>query len=584
MSLIKNIQKNILFKFFSSVKLAIPLMFTIAAAVSYGTIVESTYNADYAKIAVYNSWWFHGLLYLLGLNIFIAMLSRFPWKKHHLGFVITHIGMTTLLIGSWITYKHGIDGSMQVREGSSSAKVFLSEKIVEFSSNQSFKKSIFPSSISKLGRGELDKVNEKLNAPFKIVEFVPFIDLESYLANQFSPGVKIDLGLKSQFFDQNISLHTVDKNQLSLGPALLKIVSEEEYNSKDTKTEVKKSVVAAAKDHIKIFDTKENKLIAEIDIAKLINNSKTINGVKIELVQTFTRAAVEGKKITNNGSKENPAVEINLKSNNKSMREVLFSRFPSFSINTEPTFGLKFEYISSAAVQNPIPKEVKSQNIVQIAILDKDSKKIGLKLIKNDKTVLKKEVKEFETVQTPWMGMEISLKGLNELVETEDKIIPIAAPKKSDNLPPGAIQIEYNGDERDWVIEGQVKSFFINDKPLNVYFGKNQISLPFQIQLEDFHKKTYPGTDNAISFESDVLINGIGNLIKISMNEPLKHAGFTVYQASYITEPNQPAISVFSINKDPGRFWKYLGSLIMSAGIIIYTLMKSSYYRKWSAK
>jgi hypothetical protein len=34
------------------------------------------------------------------------------------------------------------------------------------------------------------------------------------------------------------------------------------------------------------------------------------------------------------------------------------------------------------------------------------------------------------------------------------------------------------------------------------------------------------------------------------------------------------------VNKDPGRFWKYLGSIILAIGVILYTLMKSRLYRK----
>lgn len=53
------------------------------------------------------------------------------------------------------------------------------------------------------------------------------------------------------------------------------------------------------------------------------------------------------------------------------------------------------------------------------------------------------------------------------------------------------------------------------------------------------------------------------------MNEPLKYAGFTFYQASFQDGPQgQPIASILSVNKDPGRWIKYLGSLILSLGVV----------------
>jgi len=54
------------------------------------------------------------------------------------------------------------------------------------------------------------------------------------------------------------------------------------------------------------------------------------------------------------------------------------------------------------------------------------------------------------------------------------------------------------------------------------------------------------------------------------MNEPLKFGGYTFYQASYNQDERtgEPTATVLSVNYDPGRWIKYLGSLILSVGII----------------
>ncbi len=56
----------------------------------------------------------------------------------------------------------------------------------------------------------------------------------------------------------------------------------------------------------------------------------------------------------------------------------------------------------------------------------------------------------------------------------------------------------------------------------------------------------------------------------ISMNEPMKYAGYTFYQASFEKDEKtgEPVASVFSVNRDPGRWIKYFGSIILSVGIV----------------
>ncbi|MGZ3690187.1 MAG: cytochrome c biogenesis protein ResB, partial [Pseudobdellovibrio sp.] len=118
-----------------------------------------------------------------------------------------------------------------------------------------------------------------------------------------------------------------------------------------------------------------------------------------------------------------------------------------------------------------------------------------------------------------------------------------------------------------------------NGKNFVVYFGREFVELPFDINLQKFTKYDYPGTTTAMSYESVVTIGKAGVTKLISMNEPLKQAGFTVYQASYVMNPGEPPMSVFSVNQDPGRLPKYIGSLILAIGIIVFTFMRSSVYR-----
>ena len=135
MCLMKDVLKK-LFKFLSSVKLAIPIMLILLVCSVIGTLYESQFNAEYAALKVYKTPWFLAILLLLWINILFAALSRLPWKKRHIGFLITHLGMLTLLFGSFLTMIWGIDGSMQVYEGDQSNLVFLSQNVLEVDGQQ----------------------------------------------------------------------------------------------------------------------------------------------------------------------------------------------------------------------------------------------------------------------------------------------------------------------------------------------------------------------------------------------------------------------------------------------------------------
>ena len=117
LKIIRKLQNNPIFLFFSSVKTAIALLLILALVVAIGTIIESRYNAEYAQLLVYNTNWFRFLIFLIGLLILNATIARIPWKKRHRGFLVTHLGMLLILFGAYITSTQGIDGYLRVTEG-----------------------------------------------------------------------------------------------------------------------------------------------------------------------------------------------------------------------------------------------------------------------------------------------------------------------------------------------------------------------------------------------------------------------------------------------------------------------------------
>lgn len=135
-----------------------------------------------------------------------------------------------------------------------------------------------------------------------------------------------------------------------------------------------------------------------------------------------------------------------------------------------------------------------------------------------------------------------------------------------------AVKIVFAGREH-WVLLNDMVKLFTDNAVYLVTYGNRRVDIGFPVKLKSFNVSRYQGTMRAMAYESVVEIPEVGEHL-ISMNEPLKHKKLTIYQASFQEENGQPVASIFSVNHDPGRFLKYLGSLVMCLGIILLMWFK----------
>src|SRR5207249_3566657 len=99
-------------RWLGSLQVAVVLLLLFALVLFLGTLVESWYDARVAAQLVYQTWWFVALLGLLGINIFCAAAKKWPWKRYQIGFLITHVGLLTLVTGGILTSLGGTSGQM----------------------------------------------------------------------------------------------------------------------------------------------------------------------------------------------------------------------------------------------------------------------------------------------------------------------------------------------------------------------------------------------------------------------------------------------------------------------------------------
>lgn len=214
-----------------------------------------------------------------------------------------------------------------------------------------------------------------------------------------------------------------------------------------------------------------------------------------------------------------------------------------------------------------VPAAFQPQNEIYITPFDGNFVKYTIFHKTSAKPFKTGKLKIGEVVSTGWMGLELRLLDYLPLAEEEYDVVKMERPTP---LTTAAIRIRHRQKDR-WVALNDIVKLFGDSSAFLFSYGNRRLNLGFDLHLKKFEVQHYQGTMRAMEYSSQVeAISGDQNVQStISMNEPLKFKGYTIYQASFQEdESGQPTASVFSINQDPGRWVKYFGSIILSFGII----------------
>jgi hypothetical protein len=183
------------------------------------------------------------------------------------------------------------------------------------------------------------------------------------------------------------------------------------------------------------------------------------------------------------------------------------------------------------------------------------------------------KIKIGSVIQTPWMGLEVRILDYVFKARQDWDVTALEYPNA---LTTSAVEFIFNG-KSEWLLLNDTVKIFTENVAYIVAYHNRQIPLDFSMQLDKFEIQNYQGTNKAKEYSSRVTVlkgekDRPVNVASehISMNEPMKYDGYTFYQASFEKDErtDEPTSSIFSVNRDPGRWIKYLGSIIFSLGIV----------------
>ena len=455
---------DVIFRFLSSLRLAVISIIGLSASLAAATVIESLYDTPTGKYWVYNSWWFRGLLLMLGTNILCVALSRYPWKKHHGPFLTAHVGIMTLLIGAWITDQYGLDGHIRLNEGESSSQVELDDPKLLISDGDS-----------------LTAHAVKWTPPG--AKFSP-MDLPKF-------DLKVDQYIT--FADPSVSFIPAETDDRTALPAVQLIV--------------KGGPMKITQEYwMWLGDPSWSMLQA--GPAFLLFTGLDSKGGRLPHAPEQAFKVVPGR--------------------------------PQLDLKVQENGDLLYRAVASSG-------EMKS-------------------------AVLKAGEIEGKVIEPGWKG-GVTLTVAKWIPRAANKVTYV--PSKTQygtNAPSSAVHVVAGkggpGSEM-WLGLGDRAVLRVAGRDIGLGYMNQKVAIPFAVRLEHFNIDYWDGTRDPKSYASKVSVLDpkiTRANMDISMNEPLEHGGITFYQASYENGDPRPTVSIFSVNRDPGRAAKYWGSILLVLG------------------
>jgi hypothetical protein len=629
-------QRNPVFEFFASLKLAVVLLAVLIIAAIAGTIYESSFDAKVARTYVYGAPWFNLWLVLLGANLAVSAFSRWPWRKHHLAFLITHLGIITLLIGSLIGRIWGVEGTVTLFKGEPPTnRLLVDQRQLRVHDVDGIVKG-FPAEFLHHPPNPQRPRNLGFlasGAHLQIVDYAPAIEGKpnpTAVTDGGAPALHFTMStaMMNQHLDSWLLADDPQHGNFSMGLANIELKrgtapdlgrdgspsgppSESKTNPKDQEVDLEESIFAFSKapeDQIgrvakggttgaKIrLEAPKNgnsgRLVislgeeeATFDVAENLAREVAIEGTPftLKINNYWPDFRIEnGKPGSLSDQPNNPAVLVTIRGKG----------IPAAETTSNPHGGAEMPATGGPPTM-PAPGE-QAPNHLALFIADDGAVTYELASRKTGKSSGKLELNK--PLPTGWADWQLNL----------DKVMPHAqqwvdfTPVKSDktstpsataDLPDGVrVRLQQNGETLEqWVPAGWQVTMPTSPKQIFIAYGWKAVSLPIALELLDFEVKRNEGSDSPAGFKSTLRIftaSGETATGSCWMNNPFSFPGewwrtwtgwtYKISQASW--NPENLGQSTVQILRDPGWLLKWVGSLLVVVGVFMMFYLQP--YRK----
>ena len=573
--------------FLGSIQWAGILLTTIAVACAVATIMESKWSTNHAKNYIYHAPWFHVWLICLCINLFCVTITRLPWKRKHYGFVITHFGIIILLFGAMVGSWFGFEAFANLKKGEE--PIFRltqneSVMIVQSPKDQNFYSIPLPV--------ETLKLSEKKPRIFTIPDSNLFLRVDAHSAQLDRVPKLVPSSEPGAAYGSILELSSPMAGQKSTFPFIA-------ATAEPQITEFFQMARIVWVNDLVPFEKKmnqwsETQMVFE-KIQPIISNTSGLFSGYLFRVE----------------SDENKALFISLKTpKGKQERIALGTKFPqkidlgSSKIQATvngywPDFEIKEGRPStkSNSPENPAilirlegKQSIDSRPYLVVAPLDDQN--LRFSLIRNGASYAKGKLTVGVPVSTGWGPWMVEVKHIVVKSLLQYQIEPQAEP--GPNLTPG-VRVQLLDPEKKplnepkWILSGETETMAISStQVIQLAFGLKTRPIDFGVQLNHFEVPRDEGSDTPAGFISTVWFYDSNRRVvredHAEMNYPATYPGgfwrsvvgmnYKFSQASW--NPENLGESTLQVLFDPGWPLKWIGSLMISFGIITMFYFKDS--------
>ncbi len=555
-----------------SLQLALLLLATIAIACAIATFAESSFNAKVAQTYIYKAPWFVVWLGVLCINLFAVTLTRWPWQKKHTGFIITHYGIITLLIGAIIGLHFGFEGNVTLHtEKPPVTKITVNRSIIQVESPTDSALYVMPFDASVAGLSEKrPRVFEVPGTQLRIVAdaFSDNLIKEQKLvaSDTGTPGVllRFTSPRMGQTLDMPLILETgTERNEDFFGLATV-----------SWRRDLPPAVPAAANEAQMIFGK----------FAPVVQADAAASGVTAVLSADGSRVTISSP---DNTSATYLVSEILRKPIVLGAATVTVEEYwPDFEMkdgrpatkSSDPNNPAALVRIASAAAK---PEEDSKPRLV----LAPQGDGVAYQLQRSGTTYASGTAKTGAPFSLGWADWQVEVIEVLPEAVAATLVKPGPPLAKGDHAIPGfRARLETPGGpigQPRWVESGSVTALTDGRSVVRIGYGLELRPVPFSLRLVDFEVPRYEGTETPSNFISTVEFrdtkSGETKPGTAKMNHPASFPGTVLANLTGINykfsqaewNPRDLNETTLQVLYDPGWSLKWIGSLAICIGIAI---------------
>ena len=575
----------------------ISLLIAIAVAWHWGTWWEDWYGHKAAMTMFYNAWWYGLIQLAFTASLISATLRKYPWRVEQSGWIVTHVALTMLLIGSFMSYFGKKEGMMALREGETkSAFVLDTETRVQVFELEGSRRTKIWEAIATFDH---NPKNTDVHQKFEVTDRgdkLFDIEVDRYYGDALPVSEKSDDGEAVLFAvdadiltptGQSIPMELIaDGSQrairelpgLTIGamplqwPAMVESlkggrdpinVGHVVVKDADGKELVRRTIGPGARP--------EGKTDAPAAVA--LDFTIPDKGIKVEGLAWFDNFAIRTGTDVSPGLPRFPALIVKLSGEKGEERRTALAYLPDWS-NADQAIGIfkdlrvYFEYLP------PFPLE--SGELLMAYSPSTDPFWV---MQKSDGERMTGELEEDDPLDLGIPLQIVPKKIYTRLNETTGWKFNKYEPERQ-----GA-RLNVDGEELWLRLGGGGAALKKDDRDFAIRWWKTEEPLGFSLNLRDFHRDFYPGRREAKTFESYLWLDHPSKFkedgdrlgVKIDMNHPLRLDGWRLFQSRFSEGGGEQTF--LQVNRDPGLVVIYPACVVLLLGLVIVFTQKRHFLK-----